>query len=577
MTTRNRLLHTALRALVFAFGTAALWLGRDGMNPDGVAYLDVSDVFLAGGWPASQTGYWSPLYPTLLAAARFVGGTLPQREQAVVLAVNFIAFLFTFVALEFFVWSMRRATPGPSHVETDVRREAIHADGDEPNDATWLVLVYALFAVVTVGWIRLWLTTPDMMVAAIVLASAGICMRFAGGRAGWPSAVALGILLGLGYLAKAALLPVGMVVVATLVVASWRRHRGDVTKVAAVAAVFIAVSAPQVVYTSRLKGGPTFGDVGRLSYLWFIARVPGPLSPDFALPARLPSPDARGQTLAPLQEARDPGPTVYAIDAPIPGTLPIWYDAGHWYRGVDAPFYPLRIARALVRNARVYLEVLGFLIVGGLGAAVAGRVTHRDLAAMQPIWVLVIPAIAAGVMYALVLVQTRYIAPFVLLLCGGLVPPWASDEVSRRVRAGFAVGAVALLPLMLHQVVVDTRAWQGSARFRSEFAAALAARDIAQRTKIGFIGDAYTAYWARQARVRFVTLLPRSEAPRFWQLGAQVRAAVLNDMVRAGAQAVVAEAPAPGVNTDGWDPLPFAGFPAPDLLLYRPAAGVAQR
>ena len=111
MTTRNRLLHTALRAFVLAFGTVALWLGRDGMNPDGVAYLDVSDVFLAGDWPASRTGYWSPLYPTLVAAARFVGGTGPQREQAVMLAVNFIAFLLAFAAVEFFVWSVRRATP----------------------------------------------------------------------------------------------------------------------------------------------------------------------------------------------------------------------------------------------------------------------------------------------------------------------------------------------------------------------------------------------------------------------------------------------------------------------------------
>ena len=577
MTTRNRLLHTALRAFVLAFGTVALWLGRDGMNPDGVAYLDVSDVFLAGDWPASRTGYWSPLYPTLVAAARFVGGTGPQREQAVMLAVNFIAFLLAFAAVEFFVWSVRRATPRSAGAESGARRDAVDADSGQPNDATWLILVYALFAVVTVGWIRLWLSTPDMIVAAIVLASAGLCLRFADGRAGWPSAVALGLLLGLGYLAKAALLPVGVVVVATLIVASWRRYRGDVPKVAVATALFIAVSAPQIVYASRLKGGPTFGDVGRLSYLWFIARVPGPISPDFALPAKLPSPDARGQTLAPLSEPRDPGPMVYAIDAPIPGTLPIWYDAGYWYRAVDAPFYPLRIARALVRNARVYLEILGFLIVGGLGAAVAGRVSRRDFAAMQPVWVLVIPAVAAGVMYALVLVQTRYIAPFVLVLCAGLVPPWASDELSRRVRAGLAVGAVALLPLVLHQVAVDTRAWQESSRSRSDFAAALAARGVTPGTEIGFIGDAYTAYWARQARVRFVTLVPRSEAPRFWHTSAQARAAVLNEMVRAGAQAVVAEAPAPGVNTDGWDPLPFAGFPATDLLLYRPAAGVAKR
>ena len=576
MINRNRLLHTALRAFVLAFGTVALWLGRDGMNPDGVAYLDVSDVFLAGDWPASHTGYWSPLYPTLLAAGRLVAGASPDREQAVTLAVNLVAFLIAFVALEFLVWSLRRATPHPPGDDGPPRAVDDVSDSP-PNDAACLVLVYALFAVVTVGWIRLWVATPDMLVAGVALATGGFCVRFAAGRAGWLAAVALGLLLGVGYLAKAALLPVGMVVLATLTFESWRRRRHDLPKVVVATALFALTSAPQVAYASRLKGSPTFGDVGRLSYLWFIARVPGPISPDFALPAKLPSPDARGQTLAPLEATRDGAPVVYGIDAPIPGTLPIWYDAGYWYRGVVAPLYPLRIARALVRNSRVYLEVLGFLIVGALGAAMAGRISRHDIRAIQPVWMLVVPAIAACAMYALVLVQTRYIAPFVLLLMVGLVPPWADDELSRRLRRGLAVGATAMLPLVFHQISVDTRAWGGSARLRSQFAAALAARGVAPGTRVGFIGDAYNAFWARQARVRFVTLMPRSEGERFWRLSAPARAAVLDGMTRAGAQAVIAEPPPIGVSADGWDSLPTPGFPASDLLLYRPVAGVASR
>jgi len=61
MTSRARILIAALRAFVLMFGAAAIWFARDGMNPDGVAYLDASDVYLSGGWPASGTGYWSPL------------------------------------------------------------------------------------------------------------------------------------------------------------------------------------------------------------------------------------------------------------------------------------------------------------------------------------------------------------------------------------------------------------------------------------------------------------------------------------------------------------------------------------
>src|SRR5215207_10111817 len=169
----------------------------------------------------------------------------------------------------------------------------------------------------TVGWIRVWLLTPDMLVAAIVLAVAAVTLRLRSGRGGWGSAVGLGGLLVAGYIAKAALLPVGLVVLAVLVVVLRRRRGLTLATVAGV--VLLAISAPQIAYVSRLKGSPTFSDVGRLQYLWFVAGVPGMVTSALPLPARLPDPNALSQTL-PLLADSDPHPAVYDIDAPIPGT-----------------------------------------------------------------------------------------------------------------------------------------------------------------------------------------------------------------------------------------------------------------
>ena len=88
------------------------------------------------------------------------------------------------------------------------------------------------------------------------------------------------------------------------------------------ALIFLAIAAPQIAYVSRLKGSPTFSDVGRLNYFWFVADVPGAVSSAFPLPSRLPSPDANGQTLTPLDPVRDRHPAIYDIDAPIPGRFP---------------------------------------------------------------------------------------------------------------------------------------------------------------------------------------------------------------------------------------------------------------
>jgi len=554
MTSRARILIAALRAFVLVFGAAALWLAREGTNADGIAYLDASDVYLSGGWPAAGTGYWSPLYPTLLAVARLVAGRTAARELAIAQGVNFILFLCAFVALQYFVREVRWAT------------RARHP-GAPPNDTAWRTLVYALFGVLTVGWIRLWVLTPDLLVTAIVLATAGVSVRLAIGRGRWPSVVMLGLLLALGYLAKAALFPFGIFVLATLAV-RLRRRRGGLAQVAAAAVVFLGVSTPQIVYASRLKGSATFGDVGRLNYLWFVANVPGPVSSAFPLPARLPSPTATGQTVIPLDRVRGVHPAIYDIDAPIPGTLPIWYDAGHWYRGVIAPILPMAIARTVVRHARLCLELFGFLLVGAAAAAVAGPVSRHAILAMRPSPMLVVPAMAVLAMYTLVTVQARYLAPFALLLFAGLVPPWATDALSRRLRTGLAVGAVAGLPLVAYQVRVDASYWHGSARTRGNVVTALATRGVGPGSRIGFIGEAYDALWARPARVRFVSLVPLAEADRFWELDAGSRAAVLLHMQQRGAQAVVAEAPAPGVNIDGWERLPLAGVPRSALIVY---------
>jgi len=98
--------------------------------------------------------------------------------------------------------------------------------------------------------------------------------------------------------------------------------------------------------------------------------------------------------------------------------------------------------------------------------------------------------------------------------------------------------------------------------------AALAERGIGPGSRIGFIGEAYDALWARTARLRFVSLVPLAEAPRFWELDPGSRAAVLSHMRQRGAQAIVAEAPALGVDTEGWEPLPSAGMPRSELIVY---------
>ena len=549
--TRARIVVAVARAFVLAFGVVSLWLTRDALNPDGIAYLDASDVYLAGGWPASGSGYWSPLYPTLLAIGRKIGGTAVAREQTIAQVVNLAIYVLAFAALEWLIRAMRE-------------NRAL-SPGVEPNDTTWRVLAYALFGWAMVGWIQPSFITPDLLVATIGLGIAACCVRLTTRRAGWGLAAVLGALLALGYLAKAAMFPIAIVVLAVLAFVLRRQH--GLARVALAGIVFLGLSAPQIAYVSRLKGAPTFGDVGRLNYLWFVADVPGPVSSSFALPASLPTHEGVHQRLTALAGGRRE-PAVYDIDAPIPGTLPIWYDAGYWYRGVSAPLKIKPVIRAGVRHARVYFEMLGFLLVGGVAAVLVGGVSRRAFLEMRPSAVLVVPALAAFAMYGLVLVQTRYVAPFALLLFAGLVPPRATDELSRRLRTGFAAGAILALPLVMHLVRVERLFWYNAARDRTAVVTDLAAKGVPAGARLGYVGEAYDALWARAGRFRFVSVVPSAEADRFWALSEAERSRILTHMRERGAVAVVAEAPVMGINVTGWEDLPPAGKPKPSLIVW---------
>jgi hypothetical protein len=59
------LLRNCLRALSVTLALAECWISRHSMNPDGISYLDLGNVYFKGGW-ADINAYWSPLYAWLL-------------------------------------------------------------------------------------------------------------------------------------------------------------------------------------------------------------------------------------------------------------------------------------------------------------------------------------------------------------------------------------------------------------------------------------------------------------------------------------------------------------------------------
>src|SRR5688500_3593633 len=130
-TLRQRLLLAGTRLLIVVLGLLSALTWRHTLNPDGIAYIDVSGHYLAGNWPLSNSGYWSPLYPSLLAAGRLLGGSEIGIAWTIAHVLNLLLFLGNIATAEYFIRSVRAVTP--------------RDDPSLPQRMfTWTVLVYLL-------------------------------------------------------------------------------------------------------------------------------------------------------------------------------------------------------------------------------------------------------------------------------------------------------------------------------------------------------------------------------------------------------------------------------------------------
>ena len=87
---------------MLAIAGVVVWLGvlqlrafNGDVNPDGISYIEIAKLFSRGDVSALSNGYWSPLYPLVVAIALRLSDLWPgasPAELSVVLATNLIVF-----------------------------------------------------------------------------------------------------------------------------------------------------------------------------------------------------------------------------------------------------------------------------------------------------------------------------------------------------------------------------------------------------------------------------------------------------------------------------------------------------
>jgi hypothetical protein len=331
--------------------------------------------------------------------------------------------------------------------------------------------------------------------------------------------------------------------------------------------VFGMIAGAHVAIVAQATGRVNIGDAGRLTYVRYVNGLPYP-----HWQGRDP---ATGVARHPSRQVHD-WPPVYEFAAPVGGTYPIGHDPSYWYAGAAPGFDARGQAFALVASAQFYIDLffrqqaglaLAALVLYGLNRR-SRPVAGPGLAAR---WNLALPALAAFGLYGLVYVEGRYVAVFVVLLWADLLANlrWPAQPVMDRVAAWLSAGALAALlmsivafnlagfsdyaapPAASEAPVAPARApaWPG------ETAEALHGLGIGPGDRVGVIGYAFNAFWARLARVQIVAEMLEAQADEFWTGDPALQSQVIAAFRRSGARAIVAERVPAHARLPGWQQL----------------------
>lgn len=424
----TRRVRIAAWAVLLALAAFQAYAQRFAIGPDGMAYLDLSDAVTSGAWGRLVDLYWSPLYPLLIGVARLVARAGAAGEVATIHAVNLAGFAVMLAAFDYMLMSILSLAAG---VRGAALRGPMAAAG-----------AYALFGVLALTMTPLELTTPDLFSDAAVLLALGALLRLrqspSGGRR---HAVVLGLALGVGALAKSFLVPWALVCFVTAGILAGRKGARDL---AAGVVAWALVVVPWTAALSAKAGRPTFGDAGRLTYAWFVNLQDPPSMGGVPLGA-----------LTASTERLLPG---VGVPGDSPYTDPMWTDPARFNTAVT-PRFNVRDQLTTLEIFHVfYVENLAPLLFLILLVTTAPSGTRRE--AWRLGWPVYAPAIAGLFGYAMVLVTTRYVMPFVLAITLTLLAtvPLARRWVPRNVLVGLLmlIGLEALLPETATGLVIVT-------------------------------------------------------------------------------------------------------------------------
>lgn len=522
MSSSSRAVRTAFRLTAIVLGFLQTWAFRFYIEPDGVNYFDIARAYLRRDWTNALNAYWSPLYSWLLALIQWTFHPSPYLESTFLHLLNFVLFLLVLASFEFFFHRFLSLIKG-------LCPQAI--DSESLPGWAWWMLGYTAFLVCTLRLITLGSDSPDIALAAVLFLATGLLIDLAQSDRGTLHYAFLGLILGVGYLAKSAMLPLSFVYIVAAALARRGFKKPDLRALATFAG-FLLVSTPFAVALSRAKGRLTFGDTGKVAYFNQVTPIP------------LGETTSSKFTHRPLRLFDEP--PVYTYVTPFTSTYPAWYDPSYWLEGVKPHFVLRDQLRALARAFSNYFRILSTekqWIAGWLALVFLAGDWRKTLKLFSKVWFMWLPSAAALALYAFVLVEPRYVAVGLAIACLALfaVVPWSRINTTRvGVAVVLAISGTTGLALLKEGLTNLAVCLQPARNVQWEVAQGLLKMGLAPGNQVAFLGHTTVAdYWAHLAGLGVTADIPLEAMQSYWLASPEKRNQIASRLHEHGIKALV--------------------------------------
>jgi 4-amino-4-deoxy-L-arabinose transferase-like glycosyltransferase len=507
------------------------------INGDAIVYVEMGEAFRRGDWSGLVNLTYSPGYPVLLGIAQGVLQTNPLNELPLLRLANFFCFVLTMGMCDL--------------VMTIVKREVAHFSlaGETPLPLPITsALCYSMFLVASLVFVRIRLINPDMLIFGIVLGCMAAILWIRENPEKYLRYGILGIVVGIGYLAKSFFFPFSPIFFALAGLCSGSLKKA-LPRILVAALCMLLVSAPLITSLSAKLGRFTYGELGRHIYAKFISGKGEPIYPKILL--------------------EKPKTVSYVSDFTC--TRPAGFDICYWHEGLKPDINMAAHLKVIPGNVWDIFEQTPWLFIMLLWFAAQwwqGSVRLGPIRPPSMFLLLMVTAVFGITFYSLVRMEPRYIAPYLFLgfvaLALALRYPAGDEKVRRRTvtAAGLLIGFFLVMVghSLVDQSIRGLHSTGKTLSYQSAYNEHLAVKDFLKKNGLkkgdyaGLVGEP-PVYWGRMAGLKIVGEIENEN--EFIESSPDQRKVAMDALKHVGVKALIAKGDRfSTLASEGWELAP---------------------